>query len=199
MGSTAGSGHPSYRIGELARLAGVTVRTVRYYEELGILAPPRRPLARHRRYGETDLVHLRRVQQLKGYGLALGEIREIFELAREDPSGQKSRLRLLDRYRAKHREAQAKMQKLEQYLRELHWHIEQLERVGDFQSCPGEECRSCLYTAICSFYAQRPESAESPGHAESAGQPGRAGRAGRAGSAGQPGRSARTGRAGRRR
>ncbi len=185
MGSTAGSGHPSYRIGELARLAGVTVRTVRYYEELGILAPPRRPLARHRRYGETDLVHLRRVQQLKGYGLALGEIREIFELSREDPSGQKSRLRLLDRYRAKHREAQGRMQKLEQYLRELHWHIEQLERVGDFQACPGEECRSCLYTAMCSFYAQR---------AEGAGQPGRSGRPGRAGRAERPGRAGRAGR-----
>lgn len=145
----------TYRIGELAEKAAVTVRTVRYYEELGILPPPARPQARHRRYSEADLVHLRRVQQLKEYGLALGEIREIFELSREDPTGQKSRLRLLTRYREKRQEAAARRDRLEQYMQELDWHIEQLERVGDFQACPGEECRSCRYTAVCSFHAER--------------------------------------------
>lgn len=145
----------TYRIGELASKAGVTVRTVRYYEELGILPPPSRPQARHRRYNETDLVHLKRVQQLKGYGLSLGEIREIFELAREDPSGQKSRLRLLGRYREKRQQAANRRDRLEQYMRELDWHIEQLERVGDFQACPGEECLSCRYTAVCSFHEER--------------------------------------------
>ncbi|MBN1836689.1 MAG: MerR family transcriptional regulator, partial [Spirochaetales bacterium] len=88
----------TFRIGELAQRAGVTVRTVRYYEELGILECSHRTGTRHRRYSDRDLVRLRRVQQLKGYGLSLGEIREIFELAREDPSGEKSRLRLLSRY-----------------------------------------------------------------------------------------------------
>jgi DNA-binding transcriptional MerR regulator len=153
MGSSTQIARKTYRIGELARRAGVTVRAVRYYEELGILSPPLRPQARHRRYNESDLVHLRRVQQLKGYGLTLSEIREIFELAREDPSGQKSRLRLLTRYREKRREAAGRRDRLEQYMRELDWHIEQLERVGDFQACPGEECRSCRYTAVCSFHA----------------------------------------------
>jgi len=152
MGPETQTARQTYRIGELARLAGVTVRTVRYYEELGILAPTARPQARHRRYGESDLVHLRRVQELKGYGLALGEIREIFELAREDPTGQKSRLRLLNRYREKRRQAEGRRDKLEQYMRELDWHIEQLEGVGDFQACPGEECRSCPYTAVCRFH-----------------------------------------------
>jgi DNA-binding transcriptional MerR regulator len=155
MNSCTQTARKAYRIGELARQAGVTVRTVRYYEELGILAPPARPQARHRRYSESDLVHLRRVQQLKDYGLALGEIREIFELAREDPTGQKSRLRLLTRYREKRREAAVRRDKLEQYMRELDWHVEQLERVGDFQACPGEECRSCRYTAVCGFFNER--------------------------------------------
>ena len=141
-----------YRIGELAQKAGVTARTIRYYEELGILSSPRRPQARHRRYSQKDLLHLQRVQQLKGYGLTLGEIREIFELSREDPSGEKSRLRLLSRYREKLREAQQRRQRIEAYIGDLEWHVDQLERVGNFQACPGEECRSCLYTAICKFY-----------------------------------------------
>ena len=144
-----------YRIGELARKAGVTARTIRYYEELGILAAPRRPQARHRRYSEKDLLHLHRVQQLKSFGLALGEIREIFDLSRQDPSGEKSRLRLLTRYREKVREAQKRREKIEEYIGDLEWHIDQLERVGNFQACPGEECRNCRYTGICRFYNNR--------------------------------------------
>jgi DNA-binding transcriptional MerR regulator len=141
-----------YRIGELAGRAGVTTRTIRYYEELGILSSPHRPQSRHRRYSEKDLLRLERVQQLKEYGLPLGEIREIFDLAREDPSGEKSRLRLLTRYREKWREAIKRKERIEAYVGDLEWHIDQLERVGNFQACPGEECRSCRYTAICKFY-----------------------------------------------
>jgi MerR family copper efflux transcriptional regulator len=141
-----------YRIGELAQKAGVTARTIRYYEELGILSTPRRPQARHRRYSQKDLLHLQRVQQLKEYGLTLGEIREIFALSRQDPSGEKSRLRLLTRYREKLREAMKRRERIEAYVGDLEWHIDQLERVGNFQACPGEECRSCRYTGICKFY-----------------------------------------------
>ena len=146
-----------YRIGELAQRAGVTARTIRYYEELGILASPQRPQARHRRYSAKDLLHLRRVQQLKDYGLTLGEIREIFDLAREDPSGEKSRQRLLSRYREKLRDAHKRRERIEAYIDDLQWHIGQLERVGNFQACPGEECRSCAYTEVCKFYANGKE------------------------------------------
>jgi DNA-binding transcriptional MerR regulator len=138
----------------------VTVRTIRYYEEMGILEPPARPSRRsrtaglHRRYTEADLVRLRRVQQLKGYGLGLGEIREIFELAREDPSGEKSRRRLLERYREKWREAADRRLRLEQYMQELEWHVQQLEAVGNFRSCPGEECRACRFAGMCKFYKE---------------------------------------------
>jgi MerR family copper efflux transcriptional regulator len=142
----------AYRIGELAQRAGVTVRTIRYYEELGILESSDHRGSRHRRYGDRDLVRLSRVQQLKGYGLSLGEIREIFELSREDPTGEKSRLRLLTRYREKYREAEERKARLEAYIADLEWHIEQLRKVNDFQACPGEECLSCSYTLLCKFY-----------------------------------------------
>jgi DNA-binding transcriptional MerR regulator len=154
-GAKARPREKTWRIGELARQAGVTVRAIRYYEELGILAPPARP-SRHRRYTDSDLVHLQRVQQLKGYGLSLGEIREIFELAREDPTGEKSRLRLLSRYREKWREAADRRLRLEQYMQELEWHVEQLEAVGNFRSCPGEECRECRFAGMCKFYKEGP-------------------------------------------
>jgi hypothetical protein len=89
---------------------------------------------------------------IPSYGLSLGEIREIFALSRQDPSGEKSRLRLLTRYREKWREAMKRRERIEAYIDDLEWHIDQLERVGNFQACPGEECRSCRYTGICKFY-----------------------------------------------
>jgi DNA-binding transcriptional MerR regulator len=141
-----------YRIGELAGMAGVTVRTIRYYEELGILESQERGESEHRRYTGRDLLHLQRVQQLKSYDLTLNEIREIFDLSMEDPTGEKSRLKLLSRYKQKHEEALSRKKNLEKYISELEWHVDQLESVGDFQSCPGEECRGCDYTEICKFY-----------------------------------------------
>ena len=140
-----------HRIGEIAEKAGVTVRTIRYYEELGLLTAPTRKESEHRRYAGKDLLYLRRIQQLKSYGLTLNEIKEIIDLAKEDPTGEKRRLRLLERYWERWRDALDRKKKLEAYIGELEWHIDQLEMVGKFQACPGDECRTCKYTAICKF------------------------------------------------
>jgi DNA-binding transcriptional MerR regulator len=72
------------RIGELARLAGTTPRTVRYYEELGLLAAAEsRGAGEHRTYGDQDLARLRELLRLKSLlGLSLDELREV--MAGED-------------------------------------------------------------------------------------------------------------------
>jgi hypothetical protein len=61
----------TYRIGELASLFGVTGRTIRYYEELGLLEAAGRQDGAHRKYHERNAVYLKRIQQLKDYGLTL--------------------------------------------------------------------------------------------------------------------------------
>jgi MerR family transcriptional regulator, repressor of the yfmOP operon len=72
------------RIGELARLAGTTPRTVRYYEELGLLAQaPDREAGEHRIYAEADLERLRELLRLKSLlGLTLDQLRTV--MAGED-------------------------------------------------------------------------------------------------------------------
>jgi DNA-binding transcriptional MerR regulator len=72
------------RIGELAKLAGTTPRTVRYYEEIGLLAPSdERGAGAHRTYGVGDLERLREILRLKSLlGLSLDELREV--MAGED-------------------------------------------------------------------------------------------------------------------
>lgn len=61
------------RVGELADLAGVTVRTIRYYHQAGVLPEPPRHANGYRDYSVDDLVSLLRIRQLVGSGLPLAE------------------------------------------------------------------------------------------------------------------------------
>ena len=69
------------RIGEVAELTGTTPRTIRYYEELGLLPPARgRQPGSHRLYEEGDVERLREVLRLKELlGVSLEELRELVE------------------------------------------------------------------------------------------------------------------------
>lgn len=80
---TAGGDAPvgrTLRIGELAKLAGLTPRTLRYWEELGLLAPYGERVGGERRYSEAELgrvTHIRELQDL--LGLTLAEIRYVLD------------------------------------------------------------------------------------------------------------------------
>src|SRR3712207_9310801 len=60
-------------IGEVARLTGVTERTLRYYEHLGLLTP-RRDLGGRRRYDADDVDRLYRILVLRGLGIAVSQL-----------------------------------------------------------------------------------------------------------------------------
>jgi DNA-binding transcriptional MerR regulator len=65
------------RIGELATLAGVTPRTLRHYEQLGLISPPRRGENGYRRYGTGSLLEVAEVRRLRSLGLGIDEIAKI--------------------------------------------------------------------------------------------------------------------------
>jgi MerR family transcriptional regulator, repressor of the yfmOP operon len=69
------------RIGEVAEAVGTTSRTIRYYEEIGLLgAAGERESGKHRTYTEQDVERLRDALRLKELlGLSLDELREILE------------------------------------------------------------------------------------------------------------------------
>jgi DNA-binding transcriptional MerR regulator len=79
------------RIGELAREAGVTPRTVRYYEEIGLLPEAgERAAGAHREYGDEDLARLRELVRLKHMlGLSLDELKLVMH--GEDERAQRRR------------------------------------------------------------------------------------------------------------
>ncbi|RKS05338.1 DNA-binding transcriptional MerR regulator [Nocardiopsis sp. Huas11] len=63
-----------YKVGELARASGLTVRALRYYDRTGLLVPSRRTGGGHRLYGAADVRRLYRIRLLRGVGLPLAEI-----------------------------------------------------------------------------------------------------------------------------
>lgn len=65
------------RIGEVARLLGVTPKTVRHYHKLGLLAEPARSPSGYRLYGADDLLRLHQIRRLQALGLSLARIKEV--------------------------------------------------------------------------------------------------------------------------
>jgi DNA-binding transcriptional MerR regulator len=66
-----------FSISEVCARLGVSTRTVRYYEELGLLPGVRRKAGARRVYGEDELQRLRFITRLKTLGLSLEEVREL--------------------------------------------------------------------------------------------------------------------------
>src|SRR6266508_6157268 len=62
------------RVGELATATGLTVRTLHYYEQIGLLVPSSRSDTGHRLYNETDVARLYRICLLRRTGLPLAAI-----------------------------------------------------------------------------------------------------------------------------
>ena len=65
------------RIGELARLVGVTPKTVRHYEKIGLLPAAERSESGYRLYAANDLLRLNRVKRLRSLGLSLRQVRSV--------------------------------------------------------------------------------------------------------------------------
>ncbi|HZC19985.1 MAG TPA: MerR family transcriptional regulator [Rubrobacteraceae bacterium] len=65
------------RVGEVAERLGVSPRTIKYYEELGLVRPETRSQGGFRLYGEEDIRRLERVLRMKGIGYSLAAIREL--------------------------------------------------------------------------------------------------------------------------
>lgn len=75
---TADRGGPTFSISDLAQEFALTTRAIRFYEDEGLLAPLRRGKARV--YGERERTRIKLILRGKRLGLALSEIRELFDL-----------------------------------------------------------------------------------------------------------------------
>ena len=74
---------PLLRIGQLARESGFPAKTLRYYEDVGLLRPATRGTNGYRLYADESLPRLRLVRRAKDLGLPLADIRTILEIGDE--------------------------------------------------------------------------------------------------------------------
>ena len=75
------------QIGALAKELGITTRTIRYYEEIGLMGKTDRVDGGTRTYNKDDILRLRFILKLKGLGISLKEIQElsdIFDFNKQD-------------------------------------------------------------------------------------------------------------------
>jgi DNA-binding transcriptional MerR regulator len=112
------------RIGELADQAGVTPRTIRYYEGLGLLGPSEREGQGFRYYTETELTRLKKIDALKQLGLTLEEIGEVIPLYCEDPTGLLGKRRVLEILEAQLAETDEKIEALQRFRSEIQSNID---------------------------------------------------------------------------
>jgi DNA-binding transcriptional MerR regulator len=93
------------KVGELARRSGVSVRTLHYYEEIGLLAPAEHTPTGHRLYAMEDVKRLQQIVSLRQLGLSLADIGACLAQASFDPAD------VVDRHLARIRE-QIELQRL---------------------------------------------------------------------------------------
>jgi DNA-binding transcriptional MerR regulator len=76
-----------WKIGDIAKLTGLTVRTLHHYDHIELLIPSQYSEAGHRLYIETDIAKLQQIISLKQLGFALEDIKVIIHNAGYKPEG----------------------------------------------------------------------------------------------------------------
>lgn len=137
------------KIGDFARLAGTNLRTLRYYEELGLIAPTMRSQGGFRYYRPNDLQRVRLIHDLQALGLPLEKIRDLVRMRDEN----EPRDQFLERVRRALEEQDAllhaKLAELEEQRRKV---AQALHKLGECKHCqhvpePGNNyCDPCSTT-----------------------------------------------------
>ncbi len=122
-----GVGPVELRIGEVAKLTGLTTRTLRYWEELGLLSPSGHRGSGERVYSALDMARVTRIRDLQDLlGFSLAEVRAVLEI--ED-------VEVLDRVRSEFRAGELSAKRKRELLDEAiaaNDHL--LERLGETQA-----------------------------------------------------------------
>jgi DNA-binding transcriptional MerR regulator len=66
-----------WRVGELAKMVGITIRTLRFYDQIGLFSPSGYSSSKYRLYTEKDISRLQQILSLKELGLSLEQIKAI--------------------------------------------------------------------------------------------------------------------------
>ncbi len=127
--------------GDLARATGNTVRTIRFYEEEGLLKPAVVSDGGHRRYTDEDLERLCLISDLRELGLALCEIRAVLELRTGCHSAAEFAIRFQQVLAVHLEHAQRRLERLRRVKKEL---LDALASIQERLSSAGVEQCPCV-------------------------------------------------------
>jgi DNA-binding transcriptional MerR regulator len=127
-------------IGDVARLTGLTVHALRFYEREGVLLSQHvaRGTGGHRRYSPQDVNWLRICIKLRASGMPLAKIRRYAELVREGPGNEQQRLELL---REQQQHVENQLAELDECLRIIR------RKVGVYEQSLADGTAQHVYTA----------------------------------------------------
>ncbi|MAT96231.1 MAG: heavy metal-responsive transcriptional regulator [Anaerolineaceae bacterium] len=108
------------QIKELAQQTNLSAKTIRYYEEIGLLPLPKRQPNGYRDYEESAVDRVKFVIEARSLGLSLDDIGELLALRDRREAPCRVLLQMLDEKAAEIRQRIADLQRLEVELRELH-------------------------------------------------------------------------------
>ncbi len=118
------------QIGGVAERLGVSTRTIKYYEELGLVSPQNRSPGGFRLYNAPDIERLERILRLKGMGFSLAAVREFLSV--RDAAKEATRERVLaettEHLKAREREVEARISKTREDLKSAEALREELRR-----------------------------------------------------------------------
>ena len=120
-------------IGKIAKRAGVSIETLRFYEKQGLLEPPRRTESNYRIYPEEEITRLRFIKRAKTLGFSLREIRELLSL-RHDPRATKADVK--QRTEAKIEDIKERIDDLTRMLKALESLSSTCDGHGPISECP---------------------------------------------------------------
>jgi len=107
-----------YLVGDIAKRLNVSARTVRYYEELGLISSERSQCG-YRIFNETQIERLKTILALKEIGMPLEEISHLLHLRQHGVTGSESAPKLLEYLRLKYKEMNNVAEKYNTLLKEL--------------------------------------------------------------------------------
>jgi DNA-binding transcriptional MerR regulator len=118
------------RVGEIAERLGVSPRTIKYYEELGLIRPETRSPGGFRLYGKEGVEQLERILRMKSIGYSLAAIREL--LATRDAAQEADKITVIsntmERLKDREREVTERIQQMRKDLKQAEALREELGR-----------------------------------------------------------------------
>ena len=118
-----------FKIGEMASKLGISTRTLRYYEQLGLLNPPSKVNGKVRYYNRHTAFLVKAIRKLQSMGLTLDEIKEVSFLFESDPTREKPKRKMLEKLSEQKSHALEKIRELNTFVSQIDDFMAKIEAI----------------------------------------------------------------------